>query len=61
MKETMDLFSQNAGFGSEAAMNEALDARYLTKQMPLCSIRFRSTAILVHIHVCMILNVKKTI
>ena len=51
----MDLFPQNAGFGSEAAMKEASDARYLTKQIPLCSIRFRFTAILVHIHVSMIL------
>jgi len=38
----MDLFPQNAGFGSEAAMKEAFDARYLTKQIPLCSIGFGS-------------------
>jgi hypothetical protein len=55
MKETMDLFPQNAGFGSEAAMKEAPDARYLTKQIPLYAIRFRFTAILVHLHVSMIL------
>lgn len=30
-KETMDLFPQIAGFGSEAATKEAPDARYLTK------------------------------
>jgi hypothetical protein len=43
----------------EATLKEAPNARYLTKQIPLCSIRFRFTAIPVHIHVSLILNLKK--
>jgi hypothetical protein len=38
-KETMELFPQNAGFGSVSP-----DARYGTKRTPLDSIRFSSTS-----------------